>query len=111
MSMIAGKMDAVSVNRVWEEHVKKENRTLKMNDTFLIADPRKSTSHDEVTGPQEERVKCIFARAAAASAWRPRGPVRCPKAAAPSSRRKSWSSLTSAQGATCRCLLGPSYGT
>ncbi|KAG2487081.1 hypothetical protein HYH03_014326 [Edaphochlamys debaryana] len=34
-------MDAVSVNRVWEEHVKKENRTLRLNETFLISDPRK----------------------------------------------------------------------
>ncbi|GFR48726.1 hypothetical protein Agub_g10683 [Astrephomene gubernaculifera] len=41
MSMVAGKMDAVSVNRVWEEHVKKENRTLRLNDQFCISNPRK----------------------------------------------------------------------
>ncbi|PNW86685.1 hypothetical protein CHLRE_02g095072v5 [Chlamydomonas reinhardtii] len=41
MSMVAGKMDAVSVNRVWEEHVKKEAKTLKLNDQFCITDPRK----------------------------------------------------------------------
>ncbi|PNH01017.1 hypothetical protein TSOC_013123 [Tetrabaena socialis] len=43
MSMVAGKMDAVSVNRVWEEHVKKENRILTLNDQFCISDPRKMT--------------------------------------------------------------------
>ena len=42
MSMVAGKMDAVSVNRVWEEHVKKENLTLRLNETFKLTDPRKS---------------------------------------------------------------------
>ncbi|KXZ50060.1 hypothetical protein GPECTOR_18g4 [Gonium pectorale] len=41
MSMVAGKMDAVSVNRVWEEHIKKENRTLRLNEQFAITNPRK----------------------------------------------------------------------
>lgn len=39
--MVAGKMDAVSVNRVWEEHVKKENLTLRLNETYKLTDPRK----------------------------------------------------------------------
>jgi hypothetical protein len=29
-------------NSIWEEHVKKENRTLKLGETFAISDPRKS---------------------------------------------------------------------
>ncbi|GIL80437.1 hypothetical protein Vretimale_16123 [Volvox reticuliferus] len=41
MTMVPGKMDAVSVNRVWEEHVKKENRALQLNDQFAIPNPRK----------------------------------------------------------------------
>lgn len=35
------KLDAVSKQSIWEEHVRKENRILTMNETFNISDPRK----------------------------------------------------------------------
>mmetsp|Transcript_459 Transcript_459/g.541 ORF Transcript_459/g.541 Transcript_459/m.541 type:complete len:143 (-) Transcript_459:415-843(-) len=41
MSMISSKLDAVSRNSIWEEHVKKENKTFKINENFAIADPTK----------------------------------------------------------------------
>lgn len=34
-------MDEVSRNKVWEEHVKKENHTLRLNEQFSIGDPRR----------------------------------------------------------------------
>lgn len=34
-------MDEVSRNKVWEEHVKKEQATLKLNENFAITDPRR----------------------------------------------------------------------
>lgn len=40
--MISSKLDPVAQNTVWEEHVKKELRTLRQNETFVLTDPRKS---------------------------------------------------------------------
>lgn len=42
MSMISSKLDPVAQNTVWEEHVKKELRTLRQNETYMLTDPRKS---------------------------------------------------------------------
>ena len=43
MSMGPAKgMDEVSRDRIWGEHLKKENRTLTLNSEFHIGDPRKS---------------------------------------------------------------------
>jgi len=41
--MVASKLDPVAQNSVWEEHVRKENRTIKLGTTFNITDPRKMT--------------------------------------------------------------------
>ncbi len=40
-SMISSKLDEVSRNKVWEEHVHKENRVLQLGDSFQIADAKK----------------------------------------------------------------------
>jgi hypothetical protein len=37
------KLDPVSRNRVWQEHVHKESRTLQLSDTFMISDPDRMT--------------------------------------------------------------------
>lgn len=34
-------LDEVSRNKIWEEHVVKENKTLQLNSTFSLSDPRK----------------------------------------------------------------------
>ncbi|GMH43373.1 hypothetical protein BSKO_11295 [Bryopsis sp. KO-2023] len=41
--MLSGSLDEVSRNSIWEEHCKKETRTLRLNDHFSISDPRKMT--------------------------------------------------------------------
>lgn len=44
MSMGTAKnFDEVCRNKIWEEHVKKETRTLKLGEEFHISDPRKMT--------------------------------------------------------------------
>uniref|UniRef100_A0A7S0RVE5 Uncharacterized protein n=1 Tax=Chlamydomonas leiostraca TaxID=1034604 RepID=A0A7S0RVE5_9CHLO len=35
------KLDAVAKNSIWEEHVRKENKTISLGETFSISDPRK----------------------------------------------------------------------
>mmetsp|Transcript_44773 Transcript_44773/g.133738 ORF Transcript_44773/g.133738 Transcript_44773/m.133738 type:complete len:145 (-) Transcript_44773:229-663(-) len=41
MSMLSQDLNPVARNSVWEEHVKKENKTIKLGSTFHITDPRK----------------------------------------------------------------------
>jgi hypothetical protein len=36
------KSDAVAANRIWAEHVHKENSTITLNERFAIPDPRRS---------------------------------------------------------------------
>lgn len=43
--MISNKLDEVSRNSIWEEHCKKESRTLTLNTNFAISDPRRSAWH------------------------------------------------------------------
>jgi len=39
---MATKLDEVSKNKIWHEHVRKETKTLRLNEQFLIPDPSKS---------------------------------------------------------------------
>lgn len=40
--MLSSSLDEVSRNSIWEEHCKKETKTLRLNECFAISDPRKS---------------------------------------------------------------------
>jgi hypothetical protein len=46
---MAHKTDAVAQNSIWEEHVRKENRTLRLNEHFSIPNPSKSERLNNVT--------------------------------------------------------------
>jgi hypothetical protein len=56
------KLDPVSRNCVWEEHVRKESKMLKLTDTFMVTNPDKSRCLHPDAG-QHNRVQWSFTHA------------------------------------------------